>query len=121
MCAPCAVLSSAWQFEQDAAKRAAFMEKQKIFKKAWRKQLAELEFSSNDEEALAAINSLIELVYKNGKEIPEGVRKQDMDQVYKTVQAKLDKPTRMQFKKLDQIVQEIVTVKAMGVELDLQY
>ena len=36
-------------------------------------------------------------------------------QVYRTVQDKLQKPTRMQFKKLDALVQQIVTVKSMGV------
>ena len=69
------------QFDAAAEKRKAFMEKQKVFKKEWRKQLANLEFSSNDEEALDAITKLTKLVYMNGKEIPEGVRKQDMDQV----------------------------------------
>ena len=106
------------KFEADEARRKVFLEKQKVFKKQWRKQLAELEFSSNDEEAMQAIDALIELIQKNGMEIPEGIRKQDMDQVYRTVQGKLQKPTRMEFKKLDAIVQQIVTVKSMGVDLD---
>lgn len=62
-------------------KRQAFLAKQKVFKKAWRKQLANLEFSSNDQEALEAIVELSNLINKNGFEIPEGVRKMDLDQV----------------------------------------
>ena len=37
-------------------------------------------------------------------------------QVYKTVQPKLEKSTRMEFKKLDQAVLNIVTVKNMNQE-----
>ena len=106
------------KFEVDAAKRQAFQARQKIFKKAWRKELSNLEFSSNDAEATEAINSLIKLIAQNGNEIPEGIRKMDLDQVYKTVQGNLQKDTRMQFKKLDGIVQQIVTVKSMGVDFD---
>jgi len=98
----------------DAEKRAAFQTKQKVFKKAWRKELAQLEFADTDAEALDAIQGLVNLIIKNGNEIPEGVRKQDMDQVYKVVQGKLQKETRLEFKKLDAFVQKIVTVKSMG-------
>merc|ERR1719201_1418211 len=106
------------KFTADEERRAVFLKKQKVFKKAWRKELANLEFASNDAEALEAIQGLVNLIGKNGNEIPEGVRKQDMDQVYKTVQGKLAKDTRMQFKALDAVVQKIVTVKSMGVDFD---
>ena len=102
------------QFEVNYELRQKFLEKQKVFKKAWRKELANLEFCSNDAEALDAIQALVTLIIKNGKEIPEGVRKQDLDQVYKTVQGKLAKETRLEFKKLDAFVQQIVTVKNMN-------
>ena len=139
-------------FDAAAEKRKAFMARQKEFKKEWRKQLANLEFSSDDAEALDAITKLRKLIILNGNEIPEGVRKQDMDQVrrlpmpprplffhpqpsqpcsprtaarivraharvlqvYRTVQPRLVKETRMEFKKLDQTVLNIVTVKSMG-------
>lgn len=104
------------KFETDEARRAEFIKKQKVFKKAWRKELSNLEFASNDAEATEAIESLIKLIVNNGMEIPEGVRKQDMDQVYRTVKDKLQKDTRLKFQKLDQIVLQIVTVKNMGVE-----
>ena len=68
-------------FDAAADKRAAFIKKQKEFKKEWRKQLSNLEFCSNDEEALDAITKLRKLIVLNGNEIPEGVRKQDLDQV----------------------------------------
>ena len=103
------------KFTADEERRAVFLKKQKVFKKNWRKELANLEFASNDEEAATAINALGRLIQANGNEIPEGVRKQDMDQVYKQVQGRLAKDTRMQFKALDAVVQKIVTVKSMGV------
>ena len=103
------------KFTADEARRAEFLKKQKVFKKNWRKELANLEFASNDQEALDAINALARLIQVNGNEIPEGVRKMDLDQVYKTVQGKLAKDTRMQFKALDAMVLKIVTVKSMGV------
>ena len=98
-------------FEAGQEKRAAFQKKQKSFKKAWRKQLSELEFSQNDEEATVAVDALFKLVIENGGEIPEGVRKMDLDQVYKTVKPKLGKTARMNFAKLDKLVLDIVTVK----------
>ena len=39
-------------------------------------------------------------------------------QVYRTQKAKLNKDTRMQYAKLDDIVRQIVTVKNMGVDFD---
>lgn len=77
-------------FEEGAEKRKRFLEKQKVFKKKWRKNLAELEFASNDDEAMTAINALIGLIQENGMEIPEGVRKQDMDQVQIPLHSSID-------------------------------
>ena len=73
---------------------------------------------SRTQEATEAIIALEKLIYSNGYEIPEGIRKMDLDQVYKTVQGKLQKTTRMEFKKLDGMVQQITTVKSMGVDFD---
>ena len=87
-------------FEQSSEKRAAFQAKQKAYKKAWRKELSNLEFASNDSEAIAAINALYKLINVNGLEIPEGVRKMDLDRVYKTVQPKLSKEARMDYQKV---------------------
>ena len=81
-------------FDAAAEKRKKFQEKQKAFKKAWRKQLSNLEFAETDAEATEAIEALIKLIYENGNEIPEGVRKMDLDQVYKNVKGKLAKETR---------------------------
>lgn len=69
-------------FDVDAEKREAFKKKQKEYKKAWRKELANLEFASDDKEAIASINGLYRLINQNGLEIPEGVRKMDLDQVW---------------------------------------
>jgi hypothetical protein len=105
------------RFDDAADKRKKFQEKQKIFKKNWRKQLSNLEFAQNDAEAKDAIQALTKLIYANGVEIPEGVRKMDLDQVYKSQKEKLAKDTRMEFGKLDALVMRIVTVKPMGEDL----
>jgi len=102
-------------FGADEQKRAAFLAKQKAFKKAWRKELSNLEFASNDQEAVEAVTNLFKLIQKNGLEIPEGVRKMDLDQVYKTVKPRLSKDARMEFLKLDQLVRDITTVKNLSV------
>ena len=95
------------QFNDGEAKRAAFMVKMKAYKKSWRKELANLEYSTSDAEAKEAVVALIkasgprhcapfawrvrstrlpgsspgaQLIRVNGNEIPEGVRKQDLDQ-----------------------------------------
>ena len=83
------------RFDIDAEKRAAFKAKNKAYKKAWRKELSNLEFASNDAEAEEAIDALIKLIRENGTEIPEGVRKMDLDQVYRAQKDKLTKPARM--------------------------
>ena len=54
-----------------------------------------MEFASNDAEAEEAIDALIKLIRENGTEIPEGVRKMDLDQVYRAQKDKLTKPARM--------------------------
>ena len=54
------------------------------------------------------------MIKDNGFQIPEGVRKMDLDQVYKTVQPRLDKNARMEFQKLNKVVTDIVTVKREG-------
>ena len=69
------------QFETGEARRAEFLKKQKVFKKQWRSALAELEFCSNDAEALDAIQRLVTLIGQNNGQIPEGIRKMDLDQV----------------------------------------
>jgi len=97
-------------------KRKAFLDNQKKYKKAWRRELSNLEFASNDEEAIAAVDSLFKLIQENKFEVPEGVRKMDLDQVYKAVQPKLGKNARMNFQKLDQVVRDITSVK--GVDKD---
>ena len=106
-------------FDADELRRRQFKEKQKIFKKAWRKQLANLEFSTNDAEATEAIKALGKLIADNGYEVPEGIRKMDLDQVYKTVQGNLQKETRMEFKSLDALVLKVTSTKQMGSDFDL--
>ena len=107
------------KFDVNADKREAFIKKQKVYKKAWRKELSKLEFADNGPEAVEAIDKLIKLIAENGFEIPEGVRKMDLDQVYKNVKPKLDKDARMEFAKLDDMVRRIVTVKGMQDEMGL--
>jgi N-acetyl-anhydromuramyl-L-alanine amidase AmpD len=98
-------------FDAAAEKRKAFIEKQKKYKKAWRKELSNLEFASGDADAKVAVEALYELIKANGYEVPEGIRKQDLDQVYKAVQPRLGKEARMEFLKLDQVVRDITSVK----------
>ena len=103
-------------------KRAAFIAKQKIYKKAWRKELANFEYATSDLENVEAIETMIkvcgpaeahrgphmarpsrpaltvtasltrarprdQMIKKNGGDIPEGVRRQDLDQIYKRIKA----------------------------------
>merc|ERR1719201_2818312 len=102
------------QFNDGEAKRAAFMVKMKAYKKSWRKELANLEYSTSDAEAKEAVVALIKLIRANGNEIPEGVRKQDLDQVYKRVKDNLGKDTRMAFGQLENEVRSAVTVKNLS-------
>lgn len=87
-------------FEAGAEKRKAFMENQKKFKKAWRRELSNLEFATTDQEAIDATDNLYKLISQNNFEVPEGVRKMDLDQVYKSVKDKLGKGARMNFQKV---------------------
>jgi hypothetical protein len=45
-------------------------------------------------QALEAIQSIMKIVRERNGEIPQGVRKQDLDQVYKRVKDSLSKPVR---------------------------
>ena len=98
-------------FDADEARRAAFLQKQKAYKKAWRKELANFEYSTTDAEALDSIKALAKMVRENGMEIPAGTRKMDLDQVYKRVKPNLSKGVRMAFQDFDRMVGSIVTVK----------
>eukprot|EP00308_Calcidiscus_leptoporus_P017862 CAMPEP_0119380424 /NCGR_PEP_ID=MMETSP1334-20130426/56951_1 /TAXON_ID=127549 /ORGANISM="Calcidiscus leptoporus, Strain RCC1130" /LENGTH=184 /DNA_ID=CAMNT_0007400249 /DNA_START=9 /DNA_END=563 /DNA_ORIENTATION=+ len=98
-------------FDDDEARRAAFLKKQKAYKKAWRKELANFEYATSDDEAMVAINALTKMVKENGMEIPEGVRKMDLDQVYKRVKPNLGKNVRLAFGEFDRVVGSVVTVK----------
>ncbi|KAL1529986.1 hypothetical protein AB1Y20_000912 [Prymnesium parvum] len=100
-------------FSADEAKRAAFLEKQKKFKKAWRKELSNLEYAADDEEFVTGIQNIVKLIMANGKDLPEGARRQDLDQVYKRVQPKLGKNARMSFQQLDKLVLDITSVKTL--------
>ena len=110
-------------FDSGEEKRAAFLKKQKAFKKSWRKELQNLEFADNDAEFVAATDALYKMITSNGFEIPEGVRKMDLDQVYKTVQNKdiLSKNSRMEYQKLNKIVMDITTVKSLQGMSELGY
>ena len=102
-----------------AASRATLNQAKVNRTEAWRKQLANLEFSTNDAEATEAIKALGKLIADNGYEVPEGIRKMDLDQVYKTVQGNLQKETRMEFKSLDALVLKVTSTKQMGSDFDL--
>ena len=45
-------------FNSDEEKRAAFVKKQKAFKKAWRREIGNFEFASNEKESVDAIEAL---------------------------------------------------------------
>ena len=45
-------------FNVDEAKRAAFEKKQKAYKKAWRREIGNFEFASNEKESVEAIEAL---------------------------------------------------------------
>ncbi len=100
-------------FEEGEAKRAAFIKAQKAYKKAWRRELSNMEFSADDDEAMQAMINLIKMIQENRGEIPEGVRKMDLDQVYKGIQPRLGKRARMIFGDLDGLVRGAVTVKSL--------
>ena len=51
------------------------------------------------------------MVLENGGAIPEGVRKMDLDQIYKKVKPNLGKEARMEYLELEAIVRKAVTVQ----------
>ena len=95
-------------------KRAAFKAAQKVYKKAWRKELANLEYASTDEERIEAVRAMLIMIQKNSGDIPEGVRRQDLDQIYKRIKAGMDKQARMAFLQLDDVVRNAERVKNMA-------
>jgi len=101
-------------FDATEDKRAAFLVAQKKFKKAWRKQVANFEFATTDSEAIAATDAMYKLIMDNNGQVPEGVKKADLDSVYKRVQPKLGKNARMEFLKLDKLVLDIQSVKGLN-------
>lgn len=101
-------------FDAAAEKRVEYQAKQKAYKKAWRRELSNLEFSTSDEEAKAACIELMKLIRANGNTIPEGIRKMDLDQVYKGVKPRLEKPARMVFADLDKLVLTAVSAKRLS-------
>lgn len=50
--------------------------------------------SATPNQALEAIRMIMKMVRERNGEIPQGVRKQDLDQVYKRVKDSLSKPVR---------------------------
>ena len=174
-------------------KRAAFAAAQKVYKKAWRKELANLEYLTTDEERIEAIRSMLivrpsltlalalalglalalaltlalallltltltltphcaaqprarhatyarirrrplstsapagphssahartrpptQMIQKNNGDIPEGVRRQDLDQIYKRIKEGMGKTARMAFLQLDEVVRNAERVKNMA-------
>ena len=100
-------------FGDSEVKRAEFTKLQAKYKKAWRKELSNLEFATSDAEAVDAVSNIIKLIRQNGNEIPQGIRKQDLDQVYKRVKPSLGKEARLAFLDLDALVGKIVSVKSL--------
>ena len=49
-------------FDVTEDKRTAFLEKQKKFKKAWRKQVSNFEFATSDTEAIAATDAMYKVL-----------------------------------------------------------
>ena len=100
-------------FGVDEDKRKLFQEKQKKYKKAWRGAASDFEFSSNDDEAMTAIRDLIRLIRENNNEIPQGIRKQDLDQIYAVKKGTMGKQARMAFNQLDATIRDIISPKSL--------
>ena len=99
------------EFDASAAKRQAFLEKQKKYKKAWRKSLAELEYAVDDKERIAAITDMARSVKANGGAIPEGTRLMDLEQVYKKIKPEMETEARRDYLGLEGLVRNAVTAK----------
>ncbi|KAL3912756.1 MAG: hypothetical protein SGPRY_008225 [Prymnesium sp.] len=91
-------------FTADESKRALFMEKQKKFKKAWRKELSNLEYATNDAEFEDAVRAIVKV---------RGFTSEAHRGVYKRVQPKLGKNARMSFMQLDKLVRDITSPKSL--------
>ena len=57
---------------------------------------------------------VLQMIQKNSGDIPEGVRRQDLDQIYKRIKAGMDKQARMAFLQLDDVVRNAERVKNMA-------
>ena len=54
------------------------------------------------------------MIQKNNGDIPEGVRRQDLDQIYKRIKEGMGKTARMSFLQLDGVVRNAERVKNMA-------
>ena len=54
------------------------------------------------------------MIQKNNGDIPEGVRRQDLDQIYKRIKEGMGKTARMSFLQLDELVRNAERVKNMA-------
>ena len=54
------------------------------------------------------------MIQKNNGDIPEGVRRQDLDQIYKRIKEGMGKTARMAFLQLDDVVRNAERVKNMA-------
>ena len=136
-------------------KRKKFLAAQKVYKKAWRKELAQFEYATSDLETMEALEAMItvrpsrgpatsltpahgaalsayppqqtvaapphsrtapptQMIKRNNGDIPEGVRRQDLDQIYKRIKVNMGKTARMTFLKLDETVRNAERVKNMA-------
>ena len=54
------------------------------------------------------------MIKRNNGDIPEGVRRQDLDQIYKRIKGNMGKTARMTFLQLDETVRNAERVKNMA-------
>ena len=101
-----------------AAKRAEFKKREAAYRKAWRREISNLEFASNDEEFIDAVRNLLTMIEQfGGDTLPNGKgSKVELEQVYVIQKDKLGKNARMAFLQLDSKATQLASPKREGIE-----
>ena len=117
---PVATEAQVSALDDAAAKRAAFEKKARAYKKAWRQQVSNLEFASNDDEFIEAVRNLLVMIEEfGGDTLPDGKgSKVELEQVYVLQKEKLGKNARMAFLQLDSKATTLASPKREGTELE---
>ena len=101
-----------------AAKRAEFKKREAAYRKAWRREISNLEFAANDEEFIDAVRNLLTMIEQfGGDTLPNGKgSKVELEQVYVIQKDKLGKNARMAFLQLDSKATQLASPKREGIE-----